>query len=167
MTLEELNRLPPEALRQHLEHCCASRHWADAMAARRPWRDAEHLFSDAEAASEDLGDSDWLEAFAHHPKIGNLDSMRKKFAATAHLAGAEQGAVREANEATLRALAEANAAYERQNGFIFIVCATGKSAEEMLALLKARLLNDRATELRNAAAEQRKITRLRLEKLLQ
>jgi 2-oxo-4-hydroxy-4-carboxy-5-ureidoimidazoline decarboxylase len=112
-----------------------------------------------------LSREDWLEAFAHHPRIGDVDALRQRFPATHDLSTREQSGMSGAPEAVLAALADANRAYEEKFGYIFIVCATGKSADEMLALLEARLPNDEATELRIAAAEQAKITELRLERL--
>src|SRR5262249_25549324 len=109
---------------------------------------------------------DVLEAFEHHPRIGaDLAALREKFGSTATLAASEQASVARASEATLVALRDANVRYEAKFGHIFIVCATGKSADERLAILRSRLDNDPETELRIAAGEQAKITRLRLEKL--
>lgn len=147
-----------EALRE-LTHCCGATAWALAMTDRRPFRDESGLLAAAAQCFDSLSDVDWLEAFRHHPKIGDLKSLRLKFAAQ------EQGSVASASEAVLTELAAKNEAYERRHGFIFIVCATGKSAAEMLALLNARIDLDTATELRHAAAEQRKITEIRLRKL--
>lgn len=136
------------------------------MAQRFPFQNKEELLAAAEEVWFKLLPNDWLEAFAHHPKIGDLNSLRAKFASTRQWAEGEQASVSTASEEVLRALAEGNAAYERKFGYIFIVCATGKSAEEMLAILQARLPNEHATELFLAAVEQSKITRIRLEKLL-
>ncbi|NUO80414.1 2-oxo-4-hydroxy-4-carboxy-5-ureidoimidazoline decarboxylase [candidate division KSB1 bacterium] len=136
------------------------------MAQRFPFQTKEELCAAAEEAWFKLLPNDWLEAFAHHPKIGDVDSLRAKFASTRQWAEGEQAGVHEASEAVLLALAEGNAQYENKFGYIFIVCATGKSAAEMLAILQARLLNDHATELQIAAVEQSKITKIRLEKLL-
>ena len=114
----------------------------------------------------DLGDGDWLEAFTHHPRIGaDVAKLRERFAATASWSEGEQAAVGQASEEVLQALAEANVAYEARYGYLFIVCATGKSAAEMLAILQERMDNPPANELRIAAGEQAKITHLRLEKL--
>ena len=154
-----LNALSSTDALHALTECCGARAWVAAMEKCRPFRDEAHVLAAAAACFAGLTDADWLEAFRHHPKIGDMASLRLKFA------GEEQGAVAGASDATLAALAAQNAAYERRHGFIFIVCATGKSAGEMLALLTARLPNDKATELANAAAEQRKITAIRLEKL--
>ena len=122
-----------------------------------------------ERAFETLTRADWLEAFAHHPRIGDVDALRAKFStlgATKAWAGDEQAGARDAAEATLHALAEGNRAYEAKFGYLFIVCATGKTADEMLALLQARLGNTPEVELSLAATQQQQITRLRLQKLL-
>lgn len=167
MESAQLNILQPEAARNLFERCCGSRAWIDAMLAARPFADRASLFAAAERAAERLERADWLEAFAHHPRIGDVAALREKFASTAAWAGAEQGGAAGAPEAVLEALVRGNRAYEARFGYIFIVCATGKRADEMLALLESRLPNDPVTELAIAAAEQRKITRLRLEKLLE
>ncbi|HEY1375838.1 MAG TPA: 2-oxo-4-hydroxy-4-carboxy-5-ureidoimidazoline decarboxylase [Gemmataceae bacterium] len=165
MNVAALNALPPDAARAALRRCCGSRRWADAMTARRPFVSADDVLRAAAAVEAGLDRADWLEAFAAHPRIGDLDSLRKKFAATADWAGAEQAGVAGADEEILQALAEGNRQYEERFGHIFIVCATGKTATEMLTLLVERLNNEPEAELRVAAAEQAKITRLRLEKL--
>jgi len=165
VTLDALNRLPAGEARAAFERCCGASRWVDAMIAARPFADAAEIAAAGERAFAPLVRADWLEAFSHHPKIGDVSALREKFASTAAWAGAEQRGAATATEATLAALAEGNRAYEERFGYIFIVCATGKSAEEMLALLRARLGNEPAAELAIAAVEQRKITRLRLEKL--
>ena len=119
----------------------------------------------AERAWNACNESDWLEAFSHHPKIGDVSTLREKFAATAAWASNEQSGTRNASDEVLTELADLNNTYEARFGFIFIVCATGKTAEEMLDLLKARIDNYREKEIHIAAAEQLKITKLRLEKL--
>lgn len=136
------------------------------MAQRFPFQNQAELFAAAEEIWFKLLPNDWLEAFAHHPKIGDLNSLRAKFASTRQWAEGEQARVSTASEEVLRALAEGNAQYENKFGYIFIVCATGKSAEEMLTILQSRLSNEHATELYLAAVEQSKITKIRLEKLL-
>ena len=113
-----------------------------------------------------LSGQDWLEAFSHHPKIGNIRSLQSKFQKTAKLSESEQKSISHVSEDILKEIAEGNQLYEKKFGYIFIVCATGKTAEEMLALLNERLKNDPEAELLIAAKEQNKITRLRLEKLL-
>ena len=137
------------------------------MLARRPFGSRDALL---EAAREEwwaLSPDDWLEAFSHHPRIGDRAALAARFPATHHLSAREQAAAVDATEDVLTALADANQAYVDRFGVIFIVCATGKSADEMLALLEARLPNDRATEIRTAAEEQAKITQLRLNKWLE
>ena len=167
MTLDQLNRLDDEAARAALERCCGARRWVERVSGTRPFRDREALLAAAARAFAGLERADWLEAFAHHPKIGDRASLRAKYASTAAWAGEEQRGASAAGEATLEALAEGNRAYEERFGYIFIVCATGKSAEEMLALLRGRLPNPPERELRIAGEEQMKITNLRLAKLLE
>jgi 2-oxo-4-hydroxy-4-carboxy-5-ureidoimidazoline decarboxylase len=105
---------------------------------------------------------DWREAFGHHPKIGERDALGRRFAATAQLSEREQRGVAGASDDVLTALADDNRAYEAKFGYIFIVCATGRTADEMLAMLQQRLGNDPAHEIHIAAAEQARITELRL-----
>ena len=163
--LERLNKLLPSEARAELMRCCGSSRWADGMVRARPFSDAEHLFSEAAWLWKQTGPEDWREAFTHHPRIGE-SQLRAKFAPTASWSSQEQGGVKGADEAVLKGLAEGNVEYEKRFGFIFLVCATGKSAAEMLELLRARLDNPPDEELRIAAEEQAKITRIRLEKLL-
>ncbi|MFP2905705.1 2-oxo-4-hydroxy-4-carboxy-5-ureidoimidazoline decarboxylase [Pyxidicoccus sp. 3LFB2] len=164
--LERLNKLLASEARAELLRCCGSSRWADGMVRSRPFRDAEHLFAESAWLWKQTGPEDWREAFTHHPRIGDVSQLRAKFASTASWSSQEQGGVSGADEAVLQGLAEGNAEYERRFGFIFLVCATGKSAAEMLELLRARLDNAPDEELRIAAEEQAKITRIRLEKLL-
>jgi 2-oxo-4-hydroxy-4-carboxy-5-ureidoimidazoline decarboxylase len=159
---QRLNDASPEAAREILSRACGSTRWVERMLQRRPFgNDARLLFA---ARNEWFGltEADWLEAFSHHPRIGDRASLAARFPATHDLSAKEQAAVSEAGAAVLDELAAANEAYVERFGFIFIVCATGKSAAEMLALLRARLPNTRAAELRTAAEEQAKITELRL-----
>jgi 2-oxo-4-hydroxy-4-carboxy-5-ureidoimidazoline decarboxylase len=167
VTLDQLNAMQDDEARAALQRCCGSRTWAWRMAAGRPYRNRAGLFAAVERIADKLRRADWLEAFAHHPRVGDFDALRTKFAATPAWAGEEQQGAAAAPAATLDLLAEGNRAYEEQFGYIFIVCASGKSAEEMLELLRGRLANDPDTELVNASREQRAITRLRLEKLLE
>jgi len=167
VTLDELNALAPDAARAALERCCGASAWVDAMLGSRPFVDCVALHAAADHAASGLGRHDWLEAFAHHPRIGDVAALREKFAATAAWAGAEQRGAAVADDAVLAALASGNRAYEARFGYIFIVCATGKSAAEMLAILESRASNDDADELVIAAAEQMKITHLRLDKLVE
>ena len=167
MTLEQLNRLPDDEARAAFERCCRARAWVERVCAGRPFRNRAGLFAAAERAADKLRRPDWLEAFAQHPRIGDREALRTKFAASAAWAGEEQQGAAAAPAATLDLLAEGNRAYEEKFGYIFIVCATGKSAGEMLGLLEARLGTDPEAELGHAAEEQMTITRLRLEKLLE
>jgi len=167
MTLTDFNKQSEAAARAALATCCGSSQWADEVMKGFPFSTEAALVERVTTAWYDACTaSDWLEAFTHHPKIGDLDSLRKKFAATSHLAGSEQAAVAEADSPTLEALALGNAAYVQHFGFIFIVCATGKPAGEMLRLLQDRLENEPEEELLVAMGEQHKITMLRLKKLL-
>ena len=166
MTLENLNRLPTRDALAALERCCGSSVWIEQMCAKRPYSDVAHLMSAAERAADGLVPADWREAFAHHPRIGDATALRERFAATARWAGDEQRGATGAAEEVIEALARGNHAYEERFGHTFIVCATGRTAAEMLALLEARMDHTPDVELAVAAGEQRKITRLRLEKLL-
>lgn len=135
------------------------------MVAGRPYRDLDHLLGHSRSLWPDLTEADWLQAFSAHPRIGDINSLREKYASTRSLASSEQAGAREAEESVLERLREGNDRYLERYGFIFIVCATGKSASEMLELLEQRLGNSREQEIRNAAQEQIRITELRLEKL--
>lgn len=132
------------------------------MHARCPFGSLEALLDAARAEWFALTPADWQEAFAAHPRIGDLSSLRERFAGTRHLAAHEQSGVDGAPEDVLTALANGNTAYEQKFGCIFIVCATGLTAEEMLARLRVRLINDSLTEIGVAAEEQARITELRL-----
>ena len=134
------------------------------MLQRRPFGNVEQLLSAAREVWFALDPADWKEAFAAHPRIGDRDSLRNRFPETAHLAAREQAGVDGAADDVLSALAEGNVAYERRFGYIFIVCASGLTAAQMLEMLQARLKNDPATEIVVAAEEQAKITALRLAK---
>ncbi len=166
MTLDQLNRLPLDEARAAFERCCGASAWADAMCSARPYADRDALFAAADRTDASMRDGDWREAFTHHPRIGDAAALRERFATTAAWAGDEQRGASGASDRTIEELAAGNRAYEQKFGYIFIVCATGKSADEMLGLLNARIGNDLGKEIGLAAAEQKKITRLRLEKLL-
>lgn len=163
--LQNLNALPEPSAREVLLRCCGSSRWVSEMVRKRPFRDEAELFEVSRKIWNGLEREDWLEAFRHHPRIGDKNSLLK-FATTRLWASSEQSGVSSAREETLEALAEGNRLYEEKFGHIFIVCATGKGAEEILELLRTRLSNAPAQELTIAAEEQDKITRLRLEKLL-
>lgn len=165
LALERINTLHAEEARAAFASCCGSRAWVEGMVAGRPYADVERLLDRAAEAWWSLGPGDWREAFAHHPRIGDMESLRRRFAGAADPAR-EQASVAAAGEETLAALAAGNRAYEERFGYIFIVRASGRSADEMLAALRARLKNDPADEIRIAAAQQLEITRLRLERLL-
>jgi hydroxyisourate hydrolase len=164
--LKRLDALPPEEAAAAFLRCCGSRRWAQAMERGRPYPDAPALLAAAERAFASLGREDWLEAFSHHPRIGDRSSLAARFPQTAGWSAAEQGGIAGAGEDVLDALLSGNRDYEARFGHIFIVCATGKTAAQMLALLRERLPNAPAAELEIAAAEQRKITAIRLAKLL-
>lgn len=166
MTLEELNKISQLQLKEELLKCCGSPTWAKMMMAYFPADSLEELLEKAEEIWYECSEDDWKEAFAHHPKIGDMESLTKKFASTAQWASGEQSGVNTAAPETITALAEGNRLYEEKFGYIFIVCATGKPAEEMLTLLRDRLKNGREKEIKIAAAEQNKITKLRLQKLI-
>lgn len=129
------------------------------MLAHQPFRNRAELMATAEEVWWKLGEKDWLEAFAHHPRIGDANVTDR----TARL---EQSGVTGADGHVVQALAKGNRRYEEKNGFVFLMCATGKSAPEILAVLEKRLRNDCTTELKIAAAEQVKIMKLRLERTL-
>ena len=165
MTLAELNALPAAAAERALLDCCGARAWARAMTAARPFPDEATLHRAADVEWDRTSADDRLEAFAAHPRIGE----RAHAGAAARHAGwsaQEQAGASSADERVARELASGNREYEARFGHVFLICATGRSAADMLAELRARLGNDAATELDVAAEEQRKITHLRLEKLL-
>jgi 2-oxo-4-hydroxy-4-carboxy-5-ureidoimidazoline decarboxylase len=166
MTIEALNKLPPAALKEALHKCCGSATWVERMSRRFPFQNETALYQAAAEVWESCTTGDWKEAFSHHPLIGDLDALQKKFASTAQWAAGEQAAVQKAATVTLLALADGNRAYLQKFGYIFIVCATGRSAAEMLQLLEERLPNAPETEIKIAMAEQGKITKIRLQKLL-
>ena len=164
--IDHLNRLSVAEAEAALLRCCGSTRWTGQMATRLPFSEAIALFRCADEVWTDLSSEDWMEAFSGHPRIGDMESLRSRFALTRGWSEGEQAGADGATDEDLHALAEGNEAYEDRFGYIFIVCATGKSAEEMLVLLNERLPNDPNTEIQIAAEQQRQITRLRLEKLL-
>jgi allantoicase len=154
--------VPVDVDEEALLRCCGARRWAKVMAAASPFEDLAMLLRIAETTWWAMSDSDRLEAFAAHPKIGDKGPRPgDKWSAQ------EQSGTASAQEQTLAALADANRTYFDQYGFIYIVCATGRSADAMLADIRARLRNTRADEMRTASEEQAKILRLRLTKLVQ
>ncbi len=165
-TLREINSWTARRAGAEFLRCCGSSAWAAFMLLHRPFRTRRRLFAAAARGWSILKPGDWEEAFSRHPRIGGKDALRRKFAATGAWARGEQSRVATASEKTIEALAAGNRRYEKRFGRTFIVCATGKSADEMLAILNKRLGNTKEREPAAAAAEQAKITRIRLEKLL-
>lgn len=166
MTIQELNHLSQEQLKETLFKCCGSANWVNKMLDVFPVEDFVDLIEDAEEKWRECSEADWKEAFTHHPKIGDVESLKKKFASTAQWASGEQSGVNTASEKVLQLLSDGNKIYENKFGYIFIVCATGKSAEEMLGMLEVRLQNTAEDEIKIAADQQMQITKIRLEKLL-
>jgi allantoicase len=164
--LRRFNALVPGQAEDALLGCCGSAEWARRVAGARPFASRDALCQTADEVWGSLGEKDWLEAFARHPRIGQRRAARPQREQDRRWSEQEQSGTHDAEAATMEALAAGNQAYEQKFGFIFIVCATGKSAAEMLELFLRRLPNAPAEELRVAAEEQRKITRIRLEKLL-
>jgi len=164
LTLESLNKEPKPAAVEALLRCCGSRRWAEKMAEARPFSDENALFLAADRIWNGLTKEDWLEAFSHHPKIGQ--APEKKHSSTASWAKDEQAGTKSASASVLDELAALNREYDKKFGHVYLICATGKTADEMLGILKSRLGNRPEAELKIAAGEQAKITRIRLEKLL-
>lgn len=164
-SLATFNQLPSAQAEAELLKCCGSRNWAIQLCECRPFNSEAALFNEADRIWSELAREDWLEAFSHHPRIGEKQ-LREKFAATSAWATQEQKGTQGASETTLAALARSNQDYEQRFGYVFLVCATGKTADEMLTLLQKRIHHDPAAEIKIAAAEQAKITRIRLEKWL-
>jgi OHCU decarboxylase len=160
------NDLPPDKAAEEILPCCGSKAWARQMAARRPIFEEASLLSVCDEVWKNLPQSDWLEAFRSHPRIGDSHAPSSAQAKSAAWSGEEQRKAASADEDIKAALAAGNRAYEQKFNHIFIVCATGKSAPEILAILERRLRNDKTTELREAAEQQRQIARLRLKKWL-
>jgi 2-oxo-4-hydroxy-4-carboxy-5-ureidoimidazoline decarboxylase len=147
--------------------CCGSSKWATVMCDSRPFASLSQMCDRADDVWESLGEPDYVEAFSHHPRIGDTTAQDLRFAGTREWSQKEQAGAASAPDTTREALARFNNEYFNKFGFVFLICATGKTAAEMLAELQRRLGNDRETELRNAAQQQRLITRLRLAKLVQ
>ncbi|MFN2330079.1 MAG: 2-oxo-4-hydroxy-4-carboxy-5-ureidoimidazoline decarboxylase [Chromatocurvus sp.] len=166
MTLADLNTADDETASQALSRCCSSRRWIETLVQERPYADEDALRRAADRIWSNLDENDYLEAFAGHPQIGDVDSLREKYADTRSLAEDEQAGVAGADEITLNELARCNADYISRFGFIFIVCASGKSVHEMLTLLESRLANSRHEEIAIAAEEQRRIFQRRIGQLL-
>jgi OHCU decarboxylase len=166
LSIAELDAMPDTRLADALRACCGAPAWISAMVSRRPFRTREALIRAADDEWAKLGPVDWLAAFAHHPRLGERKAAAEVSKSASAWSEGEQVGTRAAPAHVAAALAEANREYEARFGFIFILCATGLSATEMLAALERRLANDLEVEQRIAAEEQRKITKLRLEKLV-
>lgn len=164
--LSRWNVLPATEAIAAVLSCCGSKAWASSIAGRRPFPYEDTLLTAADEIWGTLEPDDWLEAFRSHPRIGESAADSPPFARSAAWSRQEQQGVSAAQADVKAAFAEGNRAYEQKFGYIFIVCATGKSAAEILEILRRRMHNDSDTELREAAEEQRQITQLRLKKWL-
>lgn len=165
--MARLNSLSPQEVEAALLSCCGSSAWVQKMAGKRPFGSLPELQEASDEIWRGLGQEDWLEAFRRHPKIGGEQAEQATTAEAERWSAEEQGSRDGTPPETIAALAEGNRAYQERFGYLYIVCATGKTQKEMLALLRQRLQNDPDTEIHIAAEEQRRITNLRLEKLLQ
>jgi 2-oxo-4-hydroxy-4-carboxy-5-ureidoimidazoline decarboxylase len=157
--------LDAESAAREVLPCCGSIGWAEGLVARRPFANAEELFAASDAVWAGLAEDDWREAFDSHPRIGQ-GHARAATAESLAWSSQEQSAAMSPDEAAKLALAAANRQYEERFGRIFIVCASGKSAAEILAILERRMKNTAAAEMLKAAEQQRQITQLRLRKWL-
>jgi OHCU decarboxylase len=164
--LASLNSLPPNEAENELLKCCGSKEWARQVLAEGPFESVADLLAKADRAWWSLDPGDWLEAFHSHPKIGEKKAAAATAAEAQRWSEDEQSGTRNSAAETMAALAKLNRVYEEKFGYIFIVCASGKSSEEMLGIVGDRLSNSPEQELRIAAAEQAKITQLRLKKLV-
>ena len=164
--IERLNQMARGEATKALHDCCGSKKWIEQVLARRPFCDAAGLYDAADDAWETFEHRDWLAAFRAHPAIGTTKAKAKQSATARRWSAGEQAVAQKASPDTLAVLAAANQAYQATFGHVFLICATGKTSEEILKAIRERLANDPEVELRIAADEQKKITRLRLEKLL-
>jgi 2-oxo-4-hydroxy-4-carboxy-5-ureidoimidazoline decarboxylase len=158
------NALPPAEATTQLLHCCATRRWAEAVVAHRPFENEFALVTTADNVWATMQEPDWMEAFRAHPRIGEKKVQASEQSQS--WSRQEQGSVDHAEATIKQSMAEGNARYEELFGFTYIVCATGKTLPEMLTIMQTRLEHDRATELREAAEQQRQITQIRLRKWL-
>lgn len=165
-SVQRLNQLSSDVAEAEFLKCCGATRWAKAMTHARPFANVTSMLAKADEFWSSLTAADWLEAFRAHPKIGEKKAATIQSSRAQNWSAQEQSGVAAASDDSIAELARKNREYEDRFGFIFIVCATGKSSEEMLELLTTRLDNEPETELEIAAEEQSKITRLRLEKLL-
>jgi len=163
--LDAWNNADPVEATPTMLACCGARRWADQMVALRPIPSIAALSEAADRTWAAMEESDWLEAFAGHPRIGDRTAASVSEQSSSW-SQQEQSRTTAAAESTMHQLAEGNALYEQRFGFTYIVCATGKTADEMLAILQLRLANTRVAELREAAEQQRQIMQIRLGKWL-
>lgn len=164
--LARWNVLPEAEAEEEILSCCGSAAWARELTAHRPFSDESSLVTASDEIWRRLGTQDWMEAFSKHPRIGDRKAPHGAPSRSAAWSEQEQKNVMTTTEAVQGELTEANREYERRFGRVFIVCATGKSAPEMLDILRRRLRNDESVEMQEAAEEQRKITSVRLKKWL-
>jgi 2-oxo-4-hydroxy-4-carboxy-5-ureidoimidazoline decarboxylase len=164
ISVNELDALSRDEAAALFSACCGSKRWTSAMIARRPFGTLESVLHAADEEWQRLAPSDWREAFAHHPRIGEVRAASRVAATAQGWSAGEQARAASADEQVKESLAGAQREYEARFGHIFLICATGKTAEQILAAVHARMGNDPDTELRVAAEEQRRITRLRLMK---
>ncbi len=164
MTLEEFNN--SDSKQDLLKSTCGSQNWVSQMINEAPFYSKEELLNKGEKNWSETNEPDWIEAFLHHPEIGNLESLREKYSIGKKLSNAEQSGINDAEESVLMELASQNKAYKERFGFIFIVFATGKTAKQMLDLLNERINNTKSQEMQIAMKEQWKITKLRLNNLI-
>lgn len=166
LKLDRLNSLDPGQAETEFLKCCGSEEWAKRMIVERPFEDFNDLIAKADNVWWLLEPQDWLEAFQSHPKIGQKKPEQQTSAEAQAWSEEEQSGTRNSTRKTAEALEALNNVYEEKFGHIFIICATGKTSEEMLGIMRHRLVNNPDEELRNAAVEQAKITQLRLMKLM-
>jgi 2-oxo-4-hydroxy-4-carboxy-5-ureidoimidazoline decarboxylase len=166
MTVAQLDTMPETEAAFKLAACCGSAKWVAEMVRRRPYLTRARVLSTAEEVADDLEVADWLESFSHHPRIGEGTAAARVSPDAAAWSTSEQKAVGRISGALRSALAEGNIQYERKFGFIFIISADGRDPDAILLALLGRLENTTEEEMIIAAQEQRKITRLRLEKLI-
>ncbi|QJR79548.1 2-oxo-4-hydroxy-4-carboxy-5-ureidoimidazoline decarboxylase [Alteromonas pelagimontana] len=164
MTLDELNNVSWQTANDWFTQTCAARRWSEKMTNGRPYNSLEAVNDAAQRHWATMEKEDFLEAFAAHPMIGDINSLRSKFANTRSMAANEQQGASVADEQTLSSLRDHNLTYQEKHGFIFIIFASGLDADTMLNALKTRINNSTNTEIQNAAVEQLKITQLRIVK---
>lgn len=166
MNLESLNSLSEQDSNAFFTQCCGAARWVDTMTLSRPFTDIQAIIERAKDVWAEMLEPDLLEAFDAHPMIGDLQSLKDKYRSTLTTASHEQSGANDADDSVLSRLHDLNHAYLAQNGFIFIICASGLSAEKMLAELEVRITHSREQELVNASQQQINITLLRLNKQL-